>query len=114
MAAAPLAVCESDKDLQAMLNVLRNKEEAVEVRMAALQALGAAAFSVIAFESCHADYIATLRQVSTDPNPKIRSRVLGILVAQQGRICAKEIARRTEEPRQSPGAARKSAAAPRL
>ena len=91
MAAAPLAVCESDKDLQAMLNVLRNEEEAVEVRMAALQALGAAAFSVIAFESRHADYIATLRQVSTDPNPKIRSRVLGILVRNKDGFAQKKL-----------------------
>ena len=33
MAEAPLAVCESDKNLQAMLTVLRDKEEPVEVRL---------------------------------------------------------------------------------
>src|SRR5260370_42298898 len=37
MAEVPLAVCESDKNLQAMLNVLRNKDEPVEVRLAPLQ-----------------------------------------------------------------------------
>ena len=62
MAEAPLAVCESDKDLQAMLTVLRNEDEPVKVRLAALQSLGAAAFSVVAFEACRGDYLATLRQ----------------------------------------------------
>ena len=98
MAAAPLAVCESDKDLQGMLGVLRNKEEPVEVRMAALQALGAAAFSVIAFESCHADYIATLRQVATDPNPKIRSRVLGILIRNKDGFAEKKLLEGLKNP----------------
>src|ERR1700730_4958952 len=45
MAAAPLAVCESEKDLQAMLKVLSDRSEPQAVRLAALQSLGAAAFS---------------------------------------------------------------------
>jgi HEAT repeat protein len=76
---APLAVCESDKDLQAMLNVLRNQDEPAAVRLAALQSLQAASFSVIAFEACRGDYLATLRQVAEDPNPELRQRALGLL-----------------------------------
>jgi len=83
MAQAPLAVCESDKDLQAMLNVLRNEDEPVKVRLAALQSLGAAAFSVIAFESCRGDYLAALRKVATDPKPELRQRVLGLLMREK-------------------------------
>src|SRR3712207_376344 len=52
MADATLAVCGNDANLQAMLKVLRDKEEPIEVRLAALQSLQAASFSVVAFESC--------------------------------------------------------------
>ena len=52
MAEVPLLVCESDKDLQKVLEVLRNQDEPIEVRLAALQSLQAASFSVVAFESC--------------------------------------------------------------
>ena len=42
-----------------MLKVLRDGNEPVKVRLAALQALQAASFSVLAFEGCRGDYIAT-------------------------------------------------------
>jgi hypothetical protein len=83
LAEAPLAVCENDESLQAMLNVLRDKAEPVEVRLAALQSLQAATFSVIAFESCRSDYIAALREVADDADPEIRQRVLGILAREK-------------------------------
>ncbi len=80
---APLAVCESEKDFQAMLKVLRDANEPVKVRLAALQALQAASFSVLAFEGCRGDYIATLRQVAEDPDPELRQRVLGMLMREK-------------------------------
>src|SRR5882762_5268328 len=83
LAEVPLAVCESDKNLQAMLSVLRNKDEPIEVRLATLQSLQAASFSVVAFESCRGDYIATLREVATDPDLELRQRVLGILAREK-------------------------------
>ena len=79
LAEAPLAVCESDENLQAMLKILRDKKELIKVRLAALQSLQAASFSVIAFESCRGDYMAALREVMDDPDPELRQRVLGIL-----------------------------------
>jgi len=91
MAEAPLAVCESDKDLQAMLNVLRNKEEPVEVRLAAMDSLATAAFSVIKFESCRNDYIATLREVAQDPDPKIRESALGLLAGEKDGFAQKKL-----------------------
>jgi hypothetical protein len=98
MAEAPLAVCESDKDLQAMLNVLRNRDEPVKVRLAALQSLGAAAFSVVAFESCRGDYLATLRQVADDPDPELRQRVLGILMREKDGFAQKKLLEGLKNP----------------
>jgi hypothetical protein len=66
-AETPLAVCENEKDMQAMLALLRNTDEPVKVRLAALQSLQAASFSVLAFEACRGDYIATLRKIADDP-----------------------------------------------
>src|SRR6185295_19069171 len=54
MSEVPLAVCENDENLQAVLNVLRNEAEPVPVRLAALQSLQAASFSVISFQPCRA------------------------------------------------------------
>ncbi|HMG04244.1 MAG TPA: hypothetical protein VK581_02210 [Chthoniobacterales bacterium] len=73
------AVIESDAQLQAVLKVLRSKDEPTPVRLAALQALQAASFAVIEFESCRGDYLATLRAVATDSDLELRQRVLGIL-----------------------------------
>ena len=91
LAEVPLAVCESDKDLQAVLKVLRDKNQPVEVRLAALQSLQAASFSVVAFESCRADYIAALRQIADDPDPEIRQRVLGILAREKDGYAQKKL-----------------------
>ena len=98
LAEVPLAVCESDKDLQATLNVLRNQDEPIEVRLASLQSLQAASFSVIAFESCRADYIATLRKVATDPNPELRQRVLGILAREKDGFAQKKLLEGLQNP----------------
>ena len=91
MAQAPLAVTESDKDLQATLGVLRNTSEPIEVRLAALQSLQAASFSVVAFESCRGDYLATLRKVADDPDQELRQRVLGILMREKDGFAQKKL-----------------------
>jgi HEAT repeat protein len=98
MAKAPLAVCESDKDLQAMLHVLRNQNEPVKVRLAALQSLQAASFSVIAFESCRADYLATLRKIATDPDPELRQRALGLLARKKDGFAQKKLLEGLKDP----------------
>ena len=86
-----MAVCESDKNLQAVLDVLRNKEEPVEVRLAAMDTLATAAFRVVAFEPCREDYIATLREVAEDPNPQIRESALGLLAGQKDGFAQKKL-----------------------
>lgn len=98
MAEVPLAVCESDKDLQAMLNVLGDADEPQQVRLAALQSLQAASFSVVAFESCRSDYIAALRKVATDPDPELRQRVLGILAREKDGYAQKKLIEGLENP----------------
>jgi hypothetical protein len=98
LAEAPLAVCENDENLQAVLAVLRNKEEPVEVRLAAMDSLATAAFSVIAFESCRKDYIATLREVAQDPNPEIRQSALGLLAGQKDGFAQKKLLEGLKDP----------------
>jgi hypothetical protein len=98
LAEAPLAVCEKDENLQATLKVLRNQAEPVEVRLAALQALQAASFSVISFESCRSDYIATLREIATDPDPELRQRVLGILAREKDGFAQKKLLEGLRKP----------------
>ena len=98
MAAAPLAVCESDKDLQAMLKVLSDQSEPIAVRLAALQSLRAAAFSVLSFASCRADYIATLRKVADDPDSELRQRVLGILMREKDGYAQKKLLEGLKNP----------------
>jgi hypothetical protein len=92
------AVCGDDENLQAMLNVLRDQNEPIEVRLAALQSLQAASFSVIAFESCRGDYIATLREVAEDPDPELRQRVLGILAREKDGYAQKKLLEGLEHP----------------
>ena len=83
LAEVPLAVCDDDQNLQALLNILRDRKEPIKVRLAALQSIQAASFSVIAFESCRGEYLATLREIVDDPNPELRQRVLGILAREK-------------------------------
>jgi hypothetical protein len=98
MMEAPLAVCGEDDSLEKMLNVLRNREEPIEVRLAALQSLQAASFAVLAFESCRADYIATLREVADDPDPELRQRVLGILARENDGFVQKKLLEGLKKP----------------
>jgi hypothetical protein len=97
-AIAPLAVCESEQDFQAMLKVLRDANEPVKVRLAALQALQAASFSVLAFEGCRGDYTATLRQVAGDRDPELRQRVLGMLMREKDGFAQKKLLEGLHDP----------------
>jgi HEAT repeat protein len=97
-AEAPLAVCENEKDMQAMLAVLRNTDEPVKVRLAALQSLQAASFSVLAFEACRGDYIATLRKIADDPDPEVRQRVLGLLAREKDGYAQKKLLEGLHDP----------------
>lgn len=92
------AVCENEADFQAMLKVLRNRDEPIKVRLAALQSLQAASFSVIAFESCRADYTAALREVAEDPDPELRQRALGLLARRKDGFAQKKLLEGLKSP----------------
>jgi hypothetical protein len=77
------AVCDDDGKFQALLKVLQDTSEPISVRLAALQAIQAASFAVVQFESCRGDYLAALRSVATDPDPELRQRVLGLLAREK-------------------------------
>jgi hypothetical protein len=98
MAESPTAVYADDASLQSMLSVLRSTDEPVTVRLAALQALQAASFSVVAFEACRGDYIATLRQVAEDPDPELRQRVLGLLAREKDGFAQKKLLEGLRDP----------------
>lgn len=98
MAETPTAVCGDDASLQSMLKVLRGRDEPVPVRLAALQALQAASFSVVAFESCRGDYIATLREIAEDPDPELRQRVLGLLAREKDGYAQKKLLEGLRDP----------------
>ena len=88
---APLAAIESDESLQATLAVLRDRSQPIKVRLAALQSLQAASFSVILFEPHREDYLATLREIADDPDPELRQRVLGILMREKDGYAQKQL-----------------------
>lgn len=98
LAEAPLAVCERDENLQALLKVLRDRNEPLEVRLATLQSLQAASFSVVAFEACRGDYIAALREVAQDPDPELRQRVLGLLAREKDGFAQQKLLEGLQNP----------------
>jgi hypothetical protein len=98
MATATLAVCDDDQGLQSVLKVLRDQDEPIKVRLAALASLQAASFSVVAFESCRSDYTATLRAVMTDPDAELRQRVLGMLMREKDGAAQKRLIDGLENP----------------
>ena len=98
LAQTPLAVCDNDDNLQAILGVLRDVNEPVQVRTAAMQSLQTASFSVVAFESCSGDYRATLRKVALDEDPELRQRALGALAQQKDGFAEKKLLEGLQNP----------------
>lgn len=98
LADAPQAIIESEKTTQALLAVVRNTEEPVEVRLEAINALATAAFAVAAFEPYRNDYIATLQEVADDPNPEIREAALGLLAGQKNKFAQKKLLEGLKKP----------------
>jgi hypothetical protein len=98
MAETPTAIYETDANLQSLLDVLRDRDEPIKVRLAALQALQAASFSVVAFEACRGEFIATLREVAQDPDAELRQRVLGILAREKDGFAQKKLLEGLEHP----------------
>jgi hypothetical protein len=98
MAHVPLALSQSDQNPQTVLNVLRNTNEPMPVRLAALQSLVAASFSAEGFDSWRGDYIATLRAVAEDTDMELRQRVLGLLAREKDGFAQKKLLEGLEHP----------------
>ncbi|MDF0666018.1 MAG: hypothetical protein P0119_08070 [Nitrospira sp.] len=98
LAEAPESLGQSDTKLQLILNLLRDEEESVEVRLEALQILQAATFSAPSFESWRGDYIAALRKVAADQDAELRERVLGILAREKDGFAQKKLLEGLQHP----------------
>src|SRR5687767_7316069 len=66
--AVSLAVTPEDENVPRALSIFGNPDEPAEVRLAALEALQTATFSVVSFAPFNGQYVATLRKVADDPN----------------------------------------------
>jgi hypothetical protein len=84
--------------LETLIKVLRDAEQPIQVRLAALQSLGAAQFASPAFPSCHGDYIAALRHVASDDNFELRQRSLGILARAKDGYAQKKLLEGLRQP----------------
>src|SRR5258707_9945519 len=69
LAAAPLAVTENDKSLQAVLTVLRNKTQPVAGRLAPFKYLAPGGFRLVTFAAWRTGFISAFREVAGDPEP---------------------------------------------
>jgi hypothetical protein len=98
MSQVALAAVKNDNNPQALLSILRNRDEPVEVRLSALQQLAAASFSAEGFETWRGDYIVTLREVATDTDTEIRQRALGFLARENDGFAEKKLLEGLQHP----------------
>lgn len=98
LAESPVAASDKGENLQAVLNVLSNKEEPAQVRLAAIRTLQAASFASLAFDSIRGDYIAALRQAAQDPDEALRRRALGVLAREKDGFAQKKLLEGLQNP----------------
>jgi len=84
-----------------LLATLRNAEEPLEVRTAALQALAALDFLGPLFGPFRADYKKALREVATDPQPELCESVLELLAIGKDEYAQKLLVRGLERPEEA-------------
>jgi hypothetical protein len=101
LAQNPLVVVESDENLQAVLAILLNQQEPVQVRLAAMDTFATAAFSAVVFAPYRTDYIGALREVAQDPNPQIRESALGLLAGEKDGFAQKLLLEGLKEPKKA-------------
>jgi hypothetical protein len=98
LAHSPLAAFANDQHLEAVLSILRNKDESIAMRLGALNSLQAASFSGDTFAPYRGDYLATLRKIADDPNPELRQRVLGTLMREKDGFAQKKLLEGLKDP----------------
>ena len=83
IAAAPLEPDDLAERVPELLGTLRDRDEAIAVRAAALDALAALDFLGPRFEPFRADYRQALRDVATDPRRELRESALELLAIEK-------------------------------
>jgi hypothetical protein len=101
IAVAPLATEDLGQAVADLLVTLRNRDEPLRVRMAALQALGGLDFLGARFDPFRADYKQALRDVATDPEPDLRERALELLAIDKDPFAQELLARGLKEPKEA-------------
>jgi hypothetical protein len=95
----PLADDNLGENVSHLLTVLRNAQESVPVRVAALQALRAAAFLAEKFTPYRVDYLNTLRQIARPDTPsELREGALEVLAAEKDHDAQALLRRGLREP----------------
>lgn len=74
-----------DESVEALLAVVQDSGDDTDVRLAALQALGAAAFQIRRFGPHEQAYLQALRNLIGDPDARLREAAVAILAVQHDR-----------------------------
>lgn len=101
IAAAPLDEKNRPKWVAELIAILRNRDEPLEVRMAALQALGALDFLGPRFAPFRAEYKQALRDVATDPERALRESALDLLAIARDPFAQELLVRGLKEPKKA-------------
>ncbi|MBT2327085.1 hypothetical protein J7E62_32925 [Variovorax paradoxus] len=87
--------------LRAALGILKDPEEAIELRLAVLALLQSMTFDPKRFETFRADYLRTLRTVSSDSDPELRQRALGVLAREHDPATQEKLLAGLKDPTQA-------------
>jgi hypothetical protein len=101
IAEAPLDEDGLPEQVEELLATLRNREEPLRVRMAALQALAALDFLGPRFAPFRADYKQALRDVATDPERELRESALELLAIDKDPYAQELLARGLKRPKEA-------------
>jgi hypothetical protein len=83
-AAAPTGFAARTIDVPSLLSIVGDPQEPIEVRVAALQAVGARAFLTQQFAQHHPAYLETLRRLTGSETPlQLREKALAILASER-------------------------------
>ena len=98
LGAVSLAATSEDEDVPRVLSILGDADQPAEVRLAALEALQTASFSVVSFAPFVGRYVATLRKIADDPNPQLRESALGLLARRKDGSAQKKLLDGLKDP----------------
>jgi len=101
IAVAPLDEEGIAEQVAALLATLRNQEEPLTVRMAALQALAALDFLGPRFTPFRADYKEALREVATDAKSELRESALELLAIEKDPFAQTLLVDGLKQPKQA-------------